>query len=71
MKEFNAEQVQVETASALESVLKAGEVHCFGVYVGLDVHKNDCSGGSSTGARGACSGAENLGGTGISIRLGI
>ena len=40
MKEFNAEQVQVETASALESVLKAGEVHCFGVYVGLDVHKD-------------------------------
>ena len=39
MNEFNAEQTQVETASALDSALKAGEVHCYGVYVGLDVHK--------------------------------
>ena len=39
MKEFNAEQAQIETTSALDSVLKAGEVQCYGLYVGLDVHK--------------------------------
>jgi transposase len=35
MKEFNAEQVQVETASALE----ASKPKRYAVYVGLDVHK--------------------------------
>ena len=39
MKEFNAEQVQVETVSALERVQEAGKAKCYAVYVGLDVHK--------------------------------
>ncbi len=39
MKEFNAEQERVETASALQSVQEAGNQKRYGVYVGLDVHK--------------------------------
>jgi transposase len=39
MKEFNAEEVRVETASALEAVLEAGKGKRCGAYVGLDVHK--------------------------------
>jgi transposase len=39
MKEFNAEEVRVETASALESVLEAEQAKRYGAYVGLDVHK--------------------------------
>jgi len=38
MKEFNAEQVGVEMASALKAVQEANE-ECYAVYVGLDVHK--------------------------------
>jgi transposase len=39
MKEFIAEEVRVETASALEAVLEAGKGERYGAYVGLDVHK--------------------------------
>jgi len=39
MKEFNAEQVQVETASALDAVQAAGKAMGYALYVGLDVHK--------------------------------
>jgi transposase len=38
MKEVNAEQAQVETASALKLVQEAGKKR-HAVYVGLDVHK--------------------------------
>ena len=38
MKEFNAEQAQVETVSALKVVQEAGKKR-YAVYVGLDVHK--------------------------------
>ena len=39
MKEFNAEQVTVEMASALETVQAAGKAMGYALYVGLDVHK--------------------------------
>ncbi len=39
MKEFNAESVRVETASALKVVQEAGKAKVYAVYVGLDVHK--------------------------------
>ncbi len=39
MKEFNAEQERMETASALRLVQEAGNQKRYGVYVGLDVHK--------------------------------
>jgi transposase len=39
MKEFNPEQQQIETASALGVVLNAGNVERHAAYVGLDVHK--------------------------------
>ncbi len=39
MKEFNAEQERMETASALQLVQEAGNQKRYGVYVGLDVHK--------------------------------
>jgi len=38
MKKFNAEQAQVETASALKAAQEAGKKR-YAVYVGLDVHK--------------------------------
>jgi transposase len=39
MKEFNPEQQQIETASALGVVLNAGKVEVYAAYVGMDVHK--------------------------------
>ena len=39
MREFNAEQVQIETTSALEAVQEASKPKRYAVYVGLDVHK--------------------------------
>jgi len=39
MKEFIAEQAEVETASALKAVQEAGRQKRYAVYVGLDVHK--------------------------------
>ena len=39
MKEFNAETVRVETASALDAIPEAGKPKRYAVYVGLDVHK--------------------------------
>jgi transposase len=39
MKEFIAEQAEVETASALKEVQEAGRRKRYAVYVGLDVHK--------------------------------
>jgi transposase len=39
MKEFNAEQIRVETQSAMEAVQEAGKAKRYAVYVGLDVHK--------------------------------
>ncbi len=39
MKEFNAETIRVETATALERAAKAGEVHEYALYIGMDVHK--------------------------------
>ncbi len=40
MKEFNAEQVQVETASTLDLVQEVSKAKVYAVYVGLDVHKD-------------------------------
>jgi transposase len=39
MKEFNAESVRIETASALDAIQEAGKLKRYVVYVGLDVHK--------------------------------
>ena len=39
MKEFNAEAVRIETASALETVRLAQAVGRYPAYIGLDVHK--------------------------------
>lgn len=39
MKEFNAETVHIETTSALDTLRAAGQSKRYGVYVGLDVHK--------------------------------
>lgn len=39
MREFTAEQVRVETESAMETVQEAGKPKRHAVYVGLDVHK--------------------------------
>jgi len=39
MKEFNAEQNRIETASALEAAQEASKPKRYAVYVGLDVHK--------------------------------
>ena len=39
MKKFNAEEVRIETVSALEAVQEAGRPRGGAVYVGLDVHK--------------------------------
>ena len=39
MKEFNAETVRIETASALDAVQEAGKPKRYAAYVGLDVHK--------------------------------
>ena len=39
MKEFNPEQHQIETASALEVVRSAGQAELYAAYVGMDVHK--------------------------------
>ena len=36
MKEFNPEQQQIETASALEAVVKAGNVEVYAAYVVLE-----------------------------------
>ena len=39
MKEFNAEEVRVETASALETIRRAQWSDSYPAYIGLDVHK--------------------------------
>jgi transposase len=39
MKEFNAEEVRVETTSALETIKRAQWVGGYPAYIGLDVHK--------------------------------
>jgi transposase len=39
MKEFNAEEVRVETASALETIRRAQWSGSYPAYIGLDVHK--------------------------------
>ena len=39
MKEFNAEAVRIETASALEAVLEVRAERQYRAYIGLDVHK--------------------------------
>ena len=39
MKEFNAKEVRIETASALESVKAAQAERKYPAYIGLDVHK--------------------------------
>jgi len=39
MKEFNAEQVRIAGASALETIQQAGSEKRYAAYVGLDVHK--------------------------------
>jgi transposase len=39
MKEFTAEAVRIETASALEAVFQAQAGHQYPAYIGLDVHK--------------------------------
>ena len=39
MKEFNAEAVRIETASALETIRRAGAERQYPAYIGLDVHK--------------------------------
>jgi len=39
MKEFNAEPVQVKTASALNAVQETSTTKQYAVYIGLDVHK--------------------------------
>ncbi len=39
MKQFNAEQVQIETASALGAVIQTEAVSLYPAYIGLDVHK--------------------------------
>jgi transposase len=39
MSEFNPEQHRIETASALETVTRAGRPEHYAAYVGLDVHK--------------------------------
>ena len=39
MKEFTAEAVRIETASALEAVWQAQAGHQYPAYIGLDVHK--------------------------------
>ena len=39
MKEFNAKEVRIETASALETVKPARADRKYPAYIGLDVHK--------------------------------
>ena len=39
MKEFNAEEVRVETTSALETIKRARWVGGYPAVIGLDVHK--------------------------------
>ena len=39
MNEFTPEQHRMETASAMEAVMNAGNVEVYAAYVGLDVHK--------------------------------
>ena len=39
MKEFNAEEFQVESTSVLDVVVEAETVDIYSAYVGLDVHK--------------------------------
>ena len=39
MKEFNAEEVRVETTSALETIKRAQWVGGYPAYIGVDVHK--------------------------------
>ncbi len=41
MKQFNAEQIQIETASALGTVMQAEAMHQYPAYIGLDVHKEN------------------------------
>lgn len=43
MKKFNPDEVRIETASALDTVMEAGMAKCYGAYVGLDVHKETIS----------------------------
>ena len=40
MKEFNAEQIHVESAAALETVQQFEAESRYAAYVGLDVHKD-------------------------------
>ncbi len=40
MKEFNAEQIRVESASALETIQQFASENYYAAYVGLDVHKD-------------------------------
>ncbi len=40
MKEFNAEQVRIESASSLEIIRQARSEKEYAIYVGLDVHKD-------------------------------
>ncbi len=39
MKEFNAEAIRIEMASALETVRQVQVVRDYPAYIGLDVHK--------------------------------
>jgi len=39
MREFNAEEIRLETASALETIREATEEARYPAYIGLDVHK--------------------------------
>jgi len=41
MKQFNAEQIQIETTSALGTVMQAEAMSQYPAYIGLDVHKEN------------------------------
>ncbi len=40
MKEFNAEEIQFETASALGTISQQRTIGDYPAYIGLDVHKD-------------------------------
>ncbi len=41
MRQFNAEQIQIETASGLGTVRQAEAMRYYPAYIGLDVHKEN------------------------------
>ena len=54
MKQFNAEQVKIETASALDKVMQADTKGQYPAYIGLDVHKDNITVAVARAGRSAC-----------------